>query len=444
MKKQLLVVFLLASSCFAARSILPSADAVGDLGATNQRWNNIWAYNLAAVSTNYVTVSNVYALTNVTVVTNFVGILNGTNLTDGTVGTNKFNFVLYTNLWSLAYTWGDHATNSYTNQTVTNGLAPTSMVISITNGLAPTSMVISITNGLASIVYVDNATSLLVTASITNGLASVVYVDTATQSLVTAAITNGLAPTTAIAGMVTNGGGEYTITVTPSATTNSPVTQSELFASLALFGEETFFGTTNPHAQLVGALQFSESVVPSSWVQYFTNSGAAGSTQFVGSRATTNTYTVIPKGKYVHELYMKMGSAAHSAGYFTRIYAVTTNGVTSNLLGSASLDTVSGDTIHPYQSFTQVSSNWVFDAGRYLVADRFQVKVGAPATVLQIHGGTGTPTHLDTPILELAPADLTLWATYPAVTGITFTVSNAFSFTASTLTFSASTWAFTT
>lgn len=96
--KKLFIVFMLIATCsHAARSLLPTADGVGDLGSPSMRWGSIHAYSnlYTVVVTQYVNITNIYVSNIVTYTTNYVtnytGILNGSNILNGTVGSNKLD-----------------------------------------------------------------------------------------------------------------------------------------------------------------------------------------------------------------------------------------------------------------------------------------------------------------------------------------------------------------
>ena len=206
---------------------------------------------------------------------------------------------------------------------------------------------------------------------------------------------------TAVAGVVgfTIGGGLavtngatvtlYTTNATPVDT--EMISKSYLDDQIALLSANVFYGATNEHPALSGWLIFSNSP-PSDWTQTYNLLLVTN----VGSRLTVDSYTFIPAGTYGHEVFMSEVGGGDTP-YYSTLVAVSTNGVTTNVLGQASTVNVDGALVDSYISYTHVLTNWNFSMPVYIGVQRYATRGSGSLT---IYGGTTYPTQLRTPSLE--------------------------------------------
>lgn len=185
-----------------------------------------------------------------------------------------------------------------------------------------------------------------------------------------------------------------TVRVATPSTSPDAANKGYVDDQLDLLFANTFYGATNEHSTLTSYRIFTNAV-PDDWTQgYALDAG----TNAIGSRLTETTYSFIPAGQYQHMVYMSENGAG-TYTYFSTLIAVSTDGATTNTLGTASLAAVEGATVTPYVSITHVSSNWTFASPVYLGVLRYAVRTGGGVVTLTVYGGTSYPTHLNTPTL---------------------------------------------
>jgi hypothetical protein len=192
--------------------------------------------------------------------------------------------------------------------------------------------------------------------------------------------------------VLTNGGGEYTITVPTGMASNSPVNRKQLYDLLEERSVVTLYGATNTHPSLAGAGSLVYTSPSTSWA--ITNAALADGTNWVADFFTTNATTLIRAGSYIGRFYaVKSGNKTANAV----MQLLVCDTATTNVLDTSAISGEIGTALASYrlhnESETNVTGTALYLGVRYGIV----VSGSGTAPTVTTYGGDPYDTHLETP-----------------------------------------------
>jgi hypothetical protein len=193
--------------------------------------------------------------------------------------------------------------------------------------------------------------------------------------------------------VVTNGGGEYTITVPLGTASNSPVNRKQLYDLLDERSIVTLYGSTSVHATLAGAYGLESTSPTTAWA--VTNATLADGTNWVGYFFTTNTTTILRAGTYIGRFYAQKTAGTKTANAIIQL--VYSDTATTNIVATSAVSGAIASFLDSYRVHASANTN-VMGTALY-VGVRYGLVVsgvGSDPTVVT-YGGGDYNTHLETP-----------------------------------------------
>jgi hypothetical protein len=193
--------------------------------------------------------------------------------------------------------------------------------------------------------------------------------------------------------VLTNGGGEYTITVPLGTASNSPVNRKQLYDLLDERSIVTLYGSTSVHSTLAGAYGL-ESIAPTTaWA--VTNASLGDGTNWVGYFFTTNTTTILRAGTYIGRFYAQKTAGTKTANAVIQL--VYSDTATTNVVATSAGSGAIASSLDSYRVHASADTN-VMGTALY-VGVRYGIAVSGAGTdpTVVTYGGGDYNTHLETP-----------------------------------------------
>ena len=301
---------------------------------------------------------------------------------DTSTSTNAALGIRVVNAWLRK----EAATSTGGGSIAADGTAVTNIVSSpsITNTVVAGQTTLSVIGAGVTGINADNIASGTLAS---NRLPSAISLTTLSAGTLTATSVSG------------NGSGLTNLqTSVTNPVNNEVVSATVLNNAIANIAGGVVYGSTNASGINTNYLSFSDTV-PADWSQTY-SSIASGET-LVGGWQITNQQTRIAKGQYVHTVFIAAtGIGGPTLTYRSDLYKITATNET--LLDTGSSVPLTLSVTNECRTISYLPTNVPLAAGEYLAVKRYVTRSGGSSANVTIHGGTATPTRLETPALSLS------------------------------------------
>jgi hypothetical protein len=158
----------------------------------------------------------------------------------------------------------------------------------------------------------------------------------------------------------------------------------------------TFYSATNAHQAEASFTRFVDAP-PLDWSTAY--NGLSVGTNIIGGILTSNTYSRIPAGPYLNAVYL--GRNAVSCDYWSELVAVDSVTHATNVLGAASIVSVTETAVSRYYSQTVLTNDYTPANASFIGVIRY-ARHATGSLNLTTYGGVTYPTFLFTPSLNVS------------------------------------------